>query len=76
LMTRVCAVAGMLMLVLGTGCPVGGEEGVLHQAMLMDEIQRLAKDSCQPAAVKKECGPNYEKCMESCREEMKRRTPK
>jgi hypothetical protein len=64
------------MLVLGTGCPVGGDEGVLHQAMLMDEVQRLAKDSCQPAAVKEVCGLKFEKCMASCQEEMKRRARK
>ncbi len=43
-MTRACAV--VVMVVLGTGCPVGGEEGVLHEAMLRDEIKRMAKESC------------------------------
>jgi hypothetical protein len=64
------------MLVLGTGCPVGGEEGVLHEAMLRDEIKRMAKESCREADVRANCGANFISCMEACQEEMKKRARK
>jgi hypothetical protein len=73
-MTRVRVTAGMLVLILETGCPVGGEAGVLHQALLRDEINRLVRASCRPADVKAVCGPDdYEDCMEDCRKEMEKR---
>ena len=72
-MNRVCASAWALVLVLETGCPVGGEAGVLHQAMFKDTVKRLANDSCQPGDVEDGCGPDFKKCMASCQEEMKRR---
>lgn len=67
----------LLVLMLETGCPVGGEEGVLHQTMLKDEIKRMAGDSCREADVRAECGDeDFRSCMESCQEEMKRRSRK
>ena len=64
------------VLVLETGCPVGGDAGVLHQALLKDSIKKLVQASCQPADVWAECGPiqeEYEDCMAACEEEMKRK---
>jgi hypothetical protein len=71
-MTRVCV--AVVMLVLGLGCPVGGEAGVLHQALLKDTIKKFAEDSCLEADLWDECGPSrFEECMAACREEMKRK---
>jgi hypothetical protein len=76
-MNRVCVAAWMLVLMLETGCPVGGGAGVLHQAMLKDLAMRLAGDSCQPGDVWDECGSKYyEDCMASCQEEMRRKARK
>jgi len=76
-MNRVRATACMLVLVLETGCPVGGDAGVLHQALLRDELEKMARDSCQPADVEEVCGPKkYDECMASCVEEMRRRARK
>lgn len=72
MMTRVCAVA--VMLVLGTGCPVGGEEGVLHQALLRDTIEKFAGDGCPKAELWDECGPDrFKECMASCEKAMEKR---
>ena len=66
--------ATMLVLMLETGCPVGGEAGVLHEALLRDEINRLVRDSCRRADVEAVCGPDdYEDCMADCRKEMEKR---
>ncbi len=72
MMNRVCS--AVVMLVLGTGCPVGGGAGVLHQAMLRDTIEKFAGDSCPEADLWDECGPDrFEACMAACKEEMKRK---
>lgn len=76
-MNRVRMVAWVLVLMLETGCPVGGDAGVLHQALLRDSLNKLAGDRCQPADVWKECGPiqeEYDACMVACEEEMARRS--
>jgi hypothetical protein len=76
-MNRVRVTAGMLVLILETGCPVGGEAGVLHQALLKDLANELAHDSCQPADVQDECGDrSYDACMAACIEAMNRRARK
>lgn len=76
-MNRVRVTAGMLVLMLGTACPVGGEAGVLRQAMLKDLANELAHDSCQPADVEDVCGPErFDACMAACIEEMNRRDRK
>jgi hypothetical protein len=73
-MNRVCAAAWMRVLMLETGCPVGGEAGVLHQAMLKDEMKRLARDSCRPADIKAVCEPeDVDECMAECRKAMEKR---
>jgi hypothetical protein len=60
--------------VLETGCPVGGEAGVLHQSLLKDEINRLDRGRCRPADVGVVCGPDdYDDCMEAYRQEMEKR---
>ncbi|MFE8601031.1 hypothetical protein [Archangium violaceum] len=74
MMNCVRVAAWMLMLTLETGCPVGGGAGILHQALLRDEINRLVRESCRPADVWAACGPeDYEDCMEDCRGEMEKR---
>jgi len=76
-MNRVCAAAWMLALMLGTACPVGGKAGVLNQALLRDEIKRLAGDGCQPADIEELCGSDgYKDCMEDCIARMERRRRK
>jgi hypothetical protein len=78
-MNRVRVVVWMLVLMLGTACPVGGEAGILHEALLRDSVNKLAGDSCQPADVWKECGPvqeDYDACMAACEEELARRSRK
>jgi len=75
-MSRVHVTAGMLVLMLGTACPVGGDAGVLHQALLRDSIKKLVHASCRPADVWAECGPiqeEYDDCMAACAAEMERR---
>ncbi len=73
-MSRVHVMAGMLVLMLGTGCPVGGEAGILRQAMLKDLANELAHDSCQPADVQEVCGSDhFDECMAECIEVMNRR---
>ena len=75
MMTRVRVAAWMLVLTLETGCPVGGEAGVLHEALLRDSIKKLVGDSCQSADIWKECGPiqeDYDACKAACEEEMER----
>ncbi|QRK08407.1 hypothetical protein JQX13_52295 [Archangium violaceum] len=70
-MKRVLVMAGLLVLMLGTGCPVGGEAGVLRQALLRDEIKRMVRGGCQPAAIRARCAPDdYDACMEVCVQEM------
>jgi hypothetical protein len=65
------------MLVLETGCPVGGEAGVLHQAFLRDAAQKWAHEGCQPGDLWDECGPKgFEKCLKACEEELERRSRK
>ncbi|REG34485.1 hypothetical protein ATI61_103385 [Archangium gephyra] len=76
-MNRLYVVAWMLVLMLDTACPVGGDAGVLHQALLRDSIKKLAGASCQPADIWKECGPiqeDYDACKAACEEEMARRS--
>jgi hypothetical protein len=76
-MNRVRAAAWMLVLMLETGCPVGGGAGVLHEALLRDEMKRLAGDGCQPADVEELCGSDgYKDCMEDCITRMERRRRK
>jgi hypothetical protein len=75
-MNRMCAAAWLLVLMLKTGCPVGGGAGVLHEALLRDEMKRLALDSCQPQDIEEVCGPDgFDECMLECtkRLEMRRR---
>jgi hypothetical protein len=78
-MKRVCVVAWVSLAVLETGCPVGGDAGVLHQALLKDSIKKMAHASCLPADIWAECGPiqeDYDDCMVACVEEMERRGQK
>jgi hypothetical protein len=73
-MNGVRMTAAMLALVLETGCPVGGDAGVLHQALLRDEFERVARVGCRPADIRASCEPDdYEACMKECRLEMERR---
>ena len=74
-MRRACLVLwGLLVALVETGCPVGGEAGILHQALLRDEINRLVRDNCRSADVRAVCEPDdYEECMEDCRREMEKR---
>jgi hypothetical protein len=73
-MSRVYAAAWVLVVVLETGCPVGGDAGVLHQALLKDEARRLAQDSCRPADIEDICEfEDRDECMAACIEEMERR---
>lgn len=72
-MKRVRAAAWMLVLMLETGCPVGGEAGVLHQAMLKDMMEEMAHDSCHEEDVRAMCGPQFKECMAECRKAMERR---
>ncbi|HYO69811.1 MAG TPA: hypothetical protein VEU33_27415 [Archangium sp.] len=67
----------MLVLMLGTGCPVGGEAGVLRQAMLKDLANSLADDGCQPADIEERCGDKlYNACMAACIDKMNKRNLK
>lgn len=76
-MNRVCVAVWVMLVVLETACPVGGDAGILRQALLRDEMNRIIRDSCRPADVAAVCGPDdYEDCMAECREEMKRRSLK
>jgi hypothetical protein len=77
-MNRVRVTAGLLVLMLQTtGCPVGGEAGVLHEALLRDEIKRMARGGCQPADIEADCEPDrYDACMEKCKQEMAKRERK
>jgi hypothetical protein len=73
-MNRVYAATWMLVVVLGTGCPVGGEAGVLHEALLRDEMNRLARGGCQSMDIEELCGPDrFEACMEDCWKRMEKR---
>ncbi|WP_309891231.1 hypothetical protein [Archangium sp.] len=72
-MNRMRIVAGVLVLMLGTGCPVGGEAGVLHQAMLKDMMDEMAHDSCLEDDVRAVCGPQFKECMAECRKAMEKR---
>jgi hypothetical protein len=75
-MNRVRVAAVMLALVLETGCPVGGEAGVLHQALLRDELEKLAHAGCPRAEIEDECGPypeSVDACMKDCQKAMKAR---
>ena len=75
-MNRVRVTAAMLVLVLQMGCPVGGEEGVLHQALLKDRLEALSHKGCPYADIKVECGPNPESvdaCMQNCLEVLARK---
>lgn len=48
--------------------------GLVHQALLKDEISRLARDCCLPADVWALCGlDDYDDCMEVCWQEMEKR---
>lgn len=78
-MNRVRVTAGLLVLVLETGCPVGGEEGVLHQALLRDEAEKFVQAGCPYAGIEKACGPYPEgvhACMEDCLQALARRKRK
>jgi hypothetical protein len=73
-MNRVRVTAWMLVLTLETGCPVGGDAGVLRQALLKDLANELAHDHCQPADIQERCGDrSYNACMAECIEEMNKR---
>ncbi|MFY0524745.1 hypothetical protein ACN28I_16820 [Archangium gephyra] len=73
-MNRVRVMAGMLVLMIGTACPVGGEAGILRQAMLKDLANEMAQDGCQPADLQERCGDQYyDACLETCIEKMNRR---
>lgn len=73
-MNRVHVVAGMLVLMLGTACPVGGEAGILRQAILKDLANELSQDNCQPADLQERCGDQYyNACLAACIKEMNRR---
>lgn len=51
--------------------------GVLHQALLRDEIKRLAGDGCQPADIEELCGGDgFEECMEDCKKRIDERRRK
>ncbi|HYO56863.1 hypothetical protein [Archangium sp.] len=64
-------------MMLKTGCPALGEAGVLHQAMLKDTIEGLAKDKCDQYAVLNACGDDgFDACMEECKKAMKRKARK
>lgn len=76
-MNRVRIAAGLLVLVLEAGCPVGGEAGVLHEALLRDELEDMVRAGCRPAAIQRKCAPeDYEACMENCVQEMEKRARK
>jgi hypothetical protein len=76
-MNRVCVTAWMLVLMLGTGCPVGGDAGVLRRAMLMDLANELSHDGCQPADIQERCGDDlYNDCMAACVDKMNKRDRK
>jgi hypothetical protein len=76
-MNRVCVAAWMLVLMLETGCPVGGEAGVLHQAFLRDAAQKWAHEGCDPGNIWDDCGSeHFHQCLAVCEEEMKRRARK
>jgi hypothetical protein len=78
-MNRVRVTAGLLVLVLETGCPVGGDAGVLHQALLRDEAEKMAQAGCPYADIEDACGPDPESihaCMDDCLEALARRKRK
>jgi hypothetical protein len=67
----------MLVLMLEAGCPVGGGAGVLHEALLRDEMKRLARGGCQPADIEELCGDDrFDKCMMDCKKRMEKRRRK
>ncbi|KFA89383.1 hypothetical protein Q664_35460 [Archangium violaceum Cb vi76] len=72
-MNRVYVVAWTLVLMLGTGCPVGGEAGVLRQAMLKDLIEEMAHDNCPEEELQAACGPRFKECMTDCLSEREKR---
>ncbi|WP_146210123.1 hypothetical protein [Vitiosangium sp. GDMCC 1.1324] len=73
LMNRMLAVAATLVLMLETGCPVGGDAGVLHQAMLKDQVEEMAHDGCPEEDIWAACGPRFNECMKDCRVAMEKR---
>lgn len=66
-MNRVRVTAWMLVVMLETGCPVGGRAGVLHQAMLKDMIEEMAHDNCPEEDIQAVCGPRFKECMADCK---------
>lgn len=76
-MNRMRIVAGVLVVMVGTGCPVGGDAGVLHQALLRDSIEKWVHGGCDRGDIWDECGPDgFDDCLRACEEVRERRRRK
>lgn len=68
-MKPVHAVAWMLVVMLGAGCPHAfGKGGTIDRAVLKDIIDNLRRDGCDTDDILEACGEDgYEQCEAECK---------